>query len=74
MICYNFSSHATQSLNSSDVRAAEIFHPALTRKSMGIVVCHNHSTGDSTPSTEDIAVTENLVQATNHERKPGCVL
>lgn len=50
-------------LDSSEVRAAEIFRPAVTRKSIGIVVCHNHPTGDPTPSDEDIAVTENLVQA-----------
>ena len=48
-------------INSSVVRAAEIFKPAVTRNCPGILICHNHPSGDPTPSTEDIAVTEQLV-------------
>ena len=50
-------------INSSVLRAAEIFRLALVRNCPGIIVCHNHPSGDPTPSPEDIAVTEQLVQA-----------
>ena len=50
-------------INSSVLRAAEIFRPAITRKYPNIIVCHNHPSGDPTPSPEDIAVTEQLIEA-----------
>src|SRR6266700_5490398 len=45
------------------LRAAEIFRPAILRQCPAILVCHNHPSGDPTPSPEDIAVTEQLVEA-----------
>lgn len=50
-------------VNSSVLRVAEIFRPAITRNCPAMIVCHNHPSGDPTPSPEDIAVTEQLVQA-----------
>lgn len=50
-------------VNSSVLRAAEIYRPAITRNCPGVIICHNHPSGDPTPSPEDIAVTEQLVQA-----------
>src|SRR5947209_1854427 len=50
-------------VNSSVLRAAEIFRPAVIRNCPGVIVCHNHPSGDPTPSPEDIAVTEQLVEA-----------
>src|ERR671938_106348 len=50
-------------VNSSVLRAAEIFRPAITRNCPGVLICHNHPSGDPTPSPEDIAVTEQLVKA-----------
>lgn len=50
-------------VNSSVLRVAEIFRPAITRNCPALIVCHNHPSGDPTPSPEDIAVTEQLVQA-----------
>jgi len=50
-------------VNSSVLRAAEIFRPAIIRNCPGIIVCHNHPSGDPTPSPEDISVTEQLVEA-----------
>ncbi len=50
-------------VNSSVLRAAEIFRLAVTRKCPGVLIAHNHPSGDPTPSPEDIAVTEQLVQA-----------
>ena len=50
-------------LNSSVLRSAEIFRPAISRNCAGIIICHNHPSGDPTPSPEDIAVTEQLIEA-----------
>ncbi len=50
-------------VNSSVLRVAEIFRPAITRNCPAVIVCHNHPSGDPTPSPEDIAVTEQMVQA-----------
>ncbi len=53
-------------VNSSVLRAAEIYRPAVIRNCPGVIICHNHPSGDPTPSPEDIAVTEQLVQAGRH--------
>jgi DNA repair protein RadC len=50
-------------INSSVLRAAEIFRPAIARKAANIIVCHNHPSGDATPSPEDLEVTKQLVEA-----------
>ena len=51
------------SVNSSQVRIAEVFQPAVTRNACAIVVVHNHPSGDPTPSPDDVAVTRAIVQA-----------
>lgn len=53
-------------VNSSVLRAAEVYRPAILRNCPGVIVCHNHPSGDPTPSPEDISVTEQLVQAGRH--------
>ncbi len=53
-------------VNSSVLRAAEIFRPAIIRNCPAVIVCHNHPSGDPTPSPEDITVTEQLVAAGIH--------
>ena len=53
-------------VNSSVLRAAEIFRPAVIRNCPGVIVCHNHPSGDPTPSPEDVAVTRQLVEAGIH--------
>jgi DNA repair protein RadC len=50
-------------VNSSVLRVAELFRPAIVRNCPAILICHNHPSGDPTPSPEDIAVTEQLVLA-----------
>jgi len=49
-------------INSSVLRAAEIFRPAVTRNCPGILICHNHPSGDPTPSPEDEQVTWQLLE------------
>ena len=50
-------------VNSSVVRVAEVFRPAVTRNCPSIVVVHNHPSGDPTPSPEDVRTTEQLRKA-----------
>lgn len=51
------------SLNTTVVRVAEVFREAIRSNSAGIIVVHNHPSGDPTPSPEDVRVTEMLVEA-----------
>jgi DNA repair protein RadC len=50
-------------VNSSVMRAAEVFRPAIIRNCPGLILCHNHPSGDPTPSPEDIESTKQLVEA-----------
>ena len=51
------------SVNSSQVRVAEIFKTAIRRNATNIIVIHNHPSGDPTPSPDDIAITRAIIQA-----------
>ncbi len=53
-------------VNSSVLRAAEVFRPAVVRNCPAVIVCHNHPSGDPAPSPEDILVTQQLVEAGRH--------
>lgn len=48
------------SLNSSLVHPREIFNEAIRNSAASIIICHNHPSGDPTPSDEDIKVTTRL--------------
>jgi len=48
------------SLNSSIVHPREVFSEAILRHSASIIICHNHPSGDPTPSSEDISITSRL--------------
>lgn len=50
-------------VNSSVVRVAEVFKPAISRSCPAIIVVHNHPSGDPTPSPEDVRTTEQLRKA-----------
>ena len=50
-------------INSMEVRVAEILRPAVIRKSPAILVAHVHPSGNPDASAQDIAMTEQLVQA-----------
>jgi DNA repair protein RadC len=51
------------SINSSQVRVAEIFKTAIRRNATNLIVIHNHPSGDPTPSPDDIAITRAILQA-----------
>jgi DNA repair protein RadC len=50
-------------LNSSLVHPREVFRSAIAEAAAGIIVVHNHPSGDPTPSAEDRAATKQLVSA-----------
>jgi DNA repair protein RadC len=50
-------------VNSSVVRPAEVFRPAIRDNAPFIIVVHNHPSGDPTPSPEDVAITRALVSS-----------
>ncbi len=50
-------------LNSSLVHPREVFRSAIAEAAAGIILVHNHPSGDPTPSPEDQAVTRQLVAA-----------
>lgn len=51
------------SLNSAQVRVGEVFRLAIRSNAAGIIVVHNHPSGDPSPSPEDVQVTRLIVQA-----------
>jgi DNA repair protein RadC len=51
------------SVNSSQVRVGELFKDAVRVMAYSIAICHNHPTGDPSPSPDDVAVTRAIVQA-----------
>jgi DNA repair protein RadC len=48
------------SLNSSIVHPREVFSGAVKYSSASIILCHNHPSGDPTPSSEDISITHRI--------------
>jgi DNA repair protein RadC len=50
-------------LDASLVHPREVFRPAIAEAAAGIILVHNHPSGDPTPSAEDRAVTRQLVAA-----------
>lgn len=45
------------------IHPREVFKRALLNNAYGIIVCHNHPSGDPTPSQEDDAITTRLNDA-----------
>lgn len=50
-------------VNMSIIRVAEIYREAITRNSPAIIMVHNHPSGDSMPSPEDVEITRTLISA-----------
>lgn len=51
------------SLNASIVHPREVFNVAIKRHAASIIAIHNHPSGDTSPSKEDVLVTERLSEA-----------
>ena len=50
-------------LNSSLVHPREVFLHAIVARAAAIILCHNHPSGDPSPSPDDRAITSQLVAA-----------
>lgn len=48
------------SLNSSVVHPRDVFKRALANNASGVIIAHNHPSGDASPSNEDISTTKRL--------------
>jgi DNA repair protein RadC len=51
------------SLNASIVHPREVFNRAVKKSAAGVILIHNHPSGNPAPSGEDIAITKRLVQS-----------
>ena len=51
------------SVDTSVVHPREVFRAAATAGAAAIVLFHNHPSGDPTPSTDDVVLTQRLVRA-----------
>jgi len=53
------------SLNASIVHPREVFKAAMLNNASSIILLHNHPSGDSSPSQEDITTTQRLIDGGN---------
>lgn len=58
-----YSQVATGGVNSTFIKPADIFKPLLVANCSKFILVHNHPSGDSTPSKEDIALTDTIKAA-----------
>jgi len=54
---------AIGTLNASLAHPREIFHPAIESHAAGIILVHNHPSGDPSPSKDDIELTKQVHEA-----------
>ena len=54
---------STGNLSSAPVHPREVLKPAILSNASAMILCHNHPSGDLSPSPEDIAITARIVQA-----------
>lgn len=52
-------------LNASIVHPRDVFKISIKRNANSIILIHNHPSGDTTPSAEDISITNRLIDAGN---------
>ena len=50
-------------LNSTLVHPREVFRAAIVAGAAAVILCHNHPSGDPTPSSDDKLITQKLVAA-----------
>ncbi len=51
------------SVHTAVVRIGELFREALRQNAPAVILVHNHPSGDPTPSSEDIAMTKQAIEA-----------
>jgi DNA repair protein RadC len=50
-------------LEASLVHPRDVFHEALLELAAGVILIHNHPSGNPSPSEEDLRITKQLVEA-----------
>ena len=50
-------------VNSNIIHPREVFRAGIECNAAAVVLAHNHPSGEATPSTEDVEITKQLVQA-----------
>ena len=50
-------------LNASLVHPREVFKSAILSNANAIIICHNHPSGELTPSAEDLRITRQLISS-----------
>ena len=50
-------------LNACLIHPREVFRPAILGNAASIILAHNHTTGDPSPSLNDIKVTKQMIRA-----------
>ncbi len=50
-------------LNTNSVEPREVFRPAVLESAAGIILVHNHPSGDPTPSERDVKFTKEVLEA-----------
>jgi DNA repair protein RadC len=50
-------------LSQTMVHPREVFKAAILSNSAAVIMCHNHPSGDPTPSADDVALTKRLARA-----------
>ena len=51
------------SVTASTTTPRDVFKSAILANAVSIIICHNHPSGDLTPSNEDIKITKQLIAA-----------
>ena len=51
------------SITASTITPRDVFKSAILANAVAIIVCHNHPSGELTPSDEDIELTKQLIAA-----------
>ena len=51
------------SVTASTTTPRDVFKSAILANAVSIILCHNHPSGDLTPSGEDIRITKKLIEA-----------
>lgn len=61
--CYSISTISIGTLTSNLVHPREVFSQAIKNNAASVIFVHNHPSGNTEPSDEDITITKRLVEA-----------
>ena len=50
------------SINASIITPRDVFKSAILANAVSVILCHNHPSGDLTPSMQDIEITKRLIE------------